>query len=57
MLLISFRKNQEEAVQVDRAAGDIADVLAPMVLAIGLPAFPKTLIAALREVANVGHWE
>jgi DNA-binding CsgD family transcriptional regulator len=48
-------KNQEEAVQVDRAPGDIANVLAPMVLAIGLPSFPNALIDALREVANVGH--
>lgn len=42
-------------MQVDRTPGDIANVLAPMVLAIGLPAFPNTLIAALRDVANVGH--
>ena len=42
-------------MQVDRTPGDIANVLAPMVLAIGSPAFPNTLIAALRDVANVGH--
>jgi DNA-binding CsgD family transcriptional regulator len=48
-------KKQEEAVQADRTPGDIANVLAPMVLAIGLPSFPNALIDALREVANVGH--
>jgi DNA-binding CsgD family transcriptional regulator len=48
-------EKQEEAVQVDRTPKDIANVLAPMVLAIGAPCFPKALIDALREVANVGH--
>jgi DNA-binding CsgD family transcriptional regulator len=51
---ISWKK-QEDAVQADRTRKDIADVLAPMVLAIGQPAFPNALIDALREVANVGH--
>ena len=48
-------KKQEEAVQVDRTPKDIANVLAPMVMAIGLPSFPNALIDALRAVANVGH--
>src|ERR1700740_817612 len=48
-------KKQEEAVQADRTPGDIANVLAPMVLAIGRPSFPNALIDALREVDNVGH--
>jgi hypothetical protein len=42
-------------MQADRAPGDIADILAPMVLAIGLPCFPNALIDALRDVADVGH--
>ena len=42
-------------MQADRTRKDIADVLAPMVLAIGQPAFPNALIDALRKVANVGH--
>ena len=48
-------KKQEEAVQVDRAPPDLANVLPPMVLAIGLPSFPHALIGAPRELANVGH--
>jgi DNA-binding CsgD family transcriptional regulator len=48
-------EKQEDAMQADRTPKDIADVLAPMVLAIGLPAFPNALIDALRKVANVGH--
>jgi DNA-binding CsgD family transcriptional regulator len=48
-------KKQEDAVQVDRTPKDIANVLTPMVMAIGLPSFPNALIDALREVASVGH--
>ena len=42
-------------MQADRTPKDIADVLAPMVLAIGARSFPNALIDALRKVANVGH--
>jgi DNA-binding CsgD family transcriptional regulator len=42
-------------VQVGRTPADLANVVAPMVLAIGSPSFPNALIGALREVSNVGH--
>jgi DNA-binding CsgD family transcriptional regulator len=38
-----------------RNPGDIAFALAPMVLAIGQPSFPKLLLDTVRDVANVGH--
>jgi DNA-binding CsgD family transcriptional regulator len=42
-------------VQVGRTPADVANVLAPMVLAIGLPSFPDALMRTLRTVGNVGH--
>ena len=42
-------------MQIDRSPGDAADVLAPMVLAIGSPSFPTALMDTVRDVANVGH--
>jgi DNA-binding CsgD family transcriptional regulator len=43
------------SVQVDRAPASLSHALAPTVLAIGQPSFPRALIGSLREVANVGH--
>jgi DNA-binding CsgD family transcriptional regulator len=40
---------------VDRTLADSSNVLAPMVLAIGLPSFPNVLIDTVRAMANVGH--
>jgi DNA-binding CsgD family transcriptional regulator len=42
-------------VQADRTPASLSGALAPMVLAIGQPSFPGALIAALRDVASVGH--
>jgi DNA-binding CsgD family transcriptional regulator len=38
-----------------RNSGEVAFVLAPMVLAIGQPSFSKVLLDTVRDVANVGH--
>jgi DNA-binding CsgD family transcriptional regulator len=46
---------QEDVMRAGRNPGDVAFVLAPMVLAIGQPSFPKLLLDTVRDVANVGH--
>ncbi len=39
----------------DLCPTDVASALAPMVLAIGRPSFPKLLLDTVRDAANVGH--